>query len=51
MTKRLSPALVEFVRVWGVLCAVIVVGFIVTYRYVGAPPPRTIRIATGVDSC
>ena len=50
MTKRLSTAFVEFVKVWGVLTLIVGVGFWVTYQYVGAPPPRAIRIATGAKN-
>jgi TRAP transporter TAXI family solute receptor len=38
---------VEFVRVWGVVTALVAAGFVVTYQFVSPPPPRTIRIATG----
>ncbi len=50
MTRRLSTAFVELIKVWGVLTSVIVVGFVATYRYVGAPPPTAIRIATGAEN-
>jgi len=50
MTKRLSPALVEFVKVWGILMLIVVGGFWAAYQYVGAPPPRSIRIATGAEN-
>ena len=50
MTRRLSTAFVEFIKVWGVLTSVVVVGFVATYRYVGAPPPTAIRIATGAEN-
>ena len=33
--------------VWAPLALVVVAGFLVAYRYVGSPPPRAIRIATG----
>ena len=45
--KRLSTAFVEFIKVWGLLTLIVVVGFVVTYQYVGAPPPKVVRIATG----
>src|SRR5207237_2523031 len=47
MSKRLSTAFVEFIKVWGLLTLIVVVGFVVTYQYVGAPPPKVVRIATG----
>jgi TRAP transporter TAXI family solute receptor len=47
MRKRLSTAVAEFLKVWGVLTLVIIAGFVVTYQYVGAPPPKVVRIATG----
>jgi TRAP transporter TAXI family solute receptor len=50
MTKRLSTGVVEFARIWGVLTAVVVVGLVATYQYVGAPPPRVIRMATGAEN-
>jgi TRAP transporter TAXI family solute receptor len=50
MSKRLSTAVVEFLKVWGLLTLIVVVGFVVTYQYVGAPPPKVIRIATGAKN-
>ena len=50
MGKRISAALLEFIKVWGLLALVVLVGFIVTYQYVGAPPPKLVRIATGAES-
>ncbi len=47
MSKRISAAVVEFVKVWGLLALVVVAGFVITYQYVGAPPPKVVRIATG----
>jgi TRAP transporter TAXI family solute receptor len=47
MNKRLSTAFVEFMKVWGLLTVIVVVGFVVTYQYVGSPPPKVVRIATG----
>ncbi|MGE3706483.1 MAG: TAXI family TRAP transporter solute-binding subunit [Vicinamibacterales bacterium] len=32
---------------WGPLLLLVIIGFAVAYRYVGAPPPRIIRLATG----
>jgi TRAP transporter TAXI family solute receptor len=50
MSKRFSTALVEFIKVWGLLTLIVVAGFMVTYQYVGAPPPKIIRIATGAKN-
>src|SRR5438094_2226712 len=50
MSKRLSTGFVEFIKVWGLLTLIVVVGFVVTYQYVGAPPPKVVRIATGAKN-
>ena len=50
MSKHLSTAVVEFLKVWGLLILIVIVGFVVTYQYVGAPPPKVIRIATGAKN-
>jgi TRAP transporter TAXI family solute receptor len=50
MSKRLSTAFVEFIKVWGLLTFIVVVGFVVTYQYVGAPPPKVVRMATGAKN-
>ncbi len=50
MSKHLSTAVVEFLKVWGLLTLIVIVGFVVTYQYVGAPPPKVIRIATGAKN-
>jgi TRAP-type uncharacterized transport system substrate-binding protein len=50
MNKRISTAVVEFIKVWGLLAVVVVVGFAITYQYVGAPPPKNVRIATGAKN-
>jgi TRAP transporter TAXI family solute receptor len=34
-------------KVWAPLALLVATGFLVAYRYVGSPPPRAIRIATG----
>jgi TRAP transporter TAXI family solute receptor len=47
MTKSFYTAVAEFLKVWGVLALIIAAGFVFTYQYVGAPPPKTVRIATG----
>jgi TRAP transporter TAXI family solute receptor len=33
-----------------VLVVVVVAGFVITYQYVGAPPPKVVRIATGAKN-
>jgi uncharacterized protein len=50
MSKRISAAVVEFVKVWGLLAVIVVAGFVITYQYVGAPPPKIVRIATGAKN-
>ena len=50
MSKRISAAVVEFVKIWGLLAVVVVAGFVITYQYVGAPPPKVVRIATGAKN-
>ena len=50
MSKRISTAVVEFIKVWGLLTLVVVAGFVITYQYVGAPPPKVVRIATGAKN-
>lgn len=47
MTKRISTAVLEFIKVWGLLAFIVVAGFVLTYQFVGAPPPKFVRIATG----
>ena len=50
MRKGLSTAVAEFLKVWGVLTLVIIGGFVITYQYVGAPPPKVVRVATGAKN-
>jgi uncharacterized protein len=50
MSKPSSTAFVEFIKVWGLLTLIVVVGFAITYQYVGAPPPKLVRIATGAKN-
>lgn len=40
----------ELIKVWGLLASIVIVGFVFTYQYVGAPPPKAIRIATGAKN-
>jgi hypothetical protein len=37
----------SFLMMYGVALAIAVVGFVVAYRFVGAPPPRVFRLAAG----
>jgi TRAP transporter TAXI family solute receptor len=45
--RRTTIAAREMMKVWAPLVLIIAAGFLVAYRYVGAPPPSVIRIATG----
>lgn len=47
MRQRISNAAVELASVWGGLAALVLLGFVVAYQFVGAPPPTEIRIASG----
>jgi hypothetical protein len=40
----------EMFKVWAPLALIVAAGFLVAYRYVGAPPPRVFRIATGAEN-
>jgi NMT1 family protein len=42
-----ATAVREMLKVGAPLALILAMGFLVAYRYVGSPPPRTIRIATG----
>ena len=48
--KSVATAVTEFLKVWGVLTLVVVAGFVVAYQYVGVPPPKVVRIATGAKN-
>jgi TRAP transporter TAXI family solute receptor len=50
MTRRIAIPAADLIKTWGVLTAIVAVGFVVTYQYIGAPPPRVIRIATGMEN-
>ena len=50
MTRRIAIPAADLLKTWGMLTAIVAVGFVVTYQYVGAPPPRVIRIATGMEN-
>jgi TRAP transporter TAXI family solute receptor len=45
-----AAAVREALSVWAPLALIVVAGFLVAYGYVGAPPPRVIRIATGAEN-
>lgn len=47
MRNQLSSALPGVLSTWGVLILLVVGGFVVAYRHIGAPPPRLVRMATG----
>jgi TRAP transporter TAXI family solute receptor len=40
----------EIVTIWAPLALIVAAGFLVAYRYVGAPPPYVIRIAAGAEN-
>jgi len=48
--RRSATAAREMFTVWAPLALIVAAGFLVAYRYVGAPPPRVIRIATGAEN-
>ena len=47
MSKHLSSAFVEHIKVWGLLALIVVLVFLAAYHFVEPPPPKTLRIATG----
>jgi TRAP transporter TAXI family solute receptor len=49
-TKGFSTTVAEFLKVWGFLALIVIVGFVITYQYVGAPPPKIVRMATGAKN-
>ena len=48
--RSFATALAEFLKVWGLLTVIVIAGFVVCYQYVGAPPPKRVRIATGAQN-
>jgi hypothetical protein len=38
------------ITVWAPLALIVAAGFLLAYQYVGAPPPRVIRIASGAEN-
>lgn len=50
MSKRVSTAMAEFLQAWGLLILIVVAGFVFTYPYVGEPPPKNVRMATGAKN-
>jgi TRAP transporter TAXI family solute receptor len=49
MKKKSSTALAEWAAVWGLATLLVAVGLAIAYRYVAAPPPKIVRIATGAE--
>src|SRR5262245_23746557 len=47
MSRRLSSALAEHAKLWGLLGLIVVLGLLAAYQFVEPPPPEAIRIATG----
>jgi len=47
MSRRLSSALAEYAKVWGLLGLIVVLGLLAAYQFVEPPPPKAVRIATG----
>ena len=47
MSKHLSSAFVEHIKVWGLLAVVVALAFMAAYHFVEPPPPKILRIATG----
>ncbi|CEF48790.1 unnamed protein product [uncultured bacterium] len=47
MKKRSATALAELATAWGLVTLVGAAGFVITYQYVAAPPPKIVRMATG----
>lgn len=48
--RRSATAAREMFTVWAPLALIVAAGFLLAYRYVGAPPPRVITIATGAEN-
>jgi hypothetical protein len=47
MSRRLSSALAEYAKLWGLLGLIVVLGLLAAYQFVEPPPPKAVRIATG----
>jgi TRAP transporter TAXI family solute receptor len=47
VSQRFSSTLPALLATWGLLALIAAGGFAVAYKYVGAPPPTHVRIATG----
>jgi TRAP transporter TAXI family solute receptor len=47
--RRFRQGLLDVISTWGIALVVIVVGFVVTYQFVGPAPPTRILLATGQD--
>lgn len=47
MRTRIPSALPGFWGTWGALTLLVIAGFVVAFGYVGAPPPKVVRLAAG----
>ncbi len=47
--KGLTEVLTTYVATYGLATIIAIIGFIITYQFVGPPPPRMITIATGAE--
>lgn len=50
MTEARTSSRAEFLKVWGPVLVLTVLGFVLALRLVGAPPPERLRLATGDPS-
>src|SRR5919109_486565 len=48
--RQRAAAAREMLAIWAPLALIVAAGFFIAYQYVGAPPPRVIRIATGAEN-
>lgn len=48
-TDSSSGGLPESVRVWGSVLLIAGLGFLIAWRFVGPPPPKSVRLATGAE--
>jgi TRAP transporter TAXI family solute receptor len=47
MPRFLRSTAAELVKVWSPLLLIVVIGFVIAYHYIGAPPPKRIAMAAG----
>jgi TRAP transporter TAXI family solute receptor len=47
MRAFLPSTTAELVKVWSPVLLIVVIGFVVAYQYIGAPPPKRIAMAAG----